>query len=124
MKDKIKEKREKEQATVELMIRLYCKGNHPKESFEKNDGLCKECQDLLEYSKSRSEKCPFMENKTFCNNCKVHCYSPEKREQIKKVMRYSGPRMIFHHPIMAIQHVYYSKKEEIKLKKENMADKK
>ena len=22
------------------------------------------------------ERCPFMENKTFCSACKVHCYKP------------------------------------------------
>ena len=38
---------------------------------------------LLDYAKHRSEKCPFMEEKTFCANCKVHCYKPEVREQIQ-----------------------------------------
>lgn len=27
------------------------------------------------------------------------------KEKIRNVMRYSGPRMILHHPIMAIRHV-------------------
>ena len=53
-----------------------------------------------------------MENKTFCSNCKVHCYSPEMREEIKKVMRFSGPRMIAYHPVMAIRHVKETKKEK------------
>jgi hypothetical protein len=26
------------------------------------------------------------------------------REQIRRVMRYSGPRMIIHHPVLAIWH--------------------
>jgi hypothetical protein len=26
------------------------------------------------------------------------------REQVKKVMRYSGPRMILHHPALAMHH--------------------
>jgi hypothetical protein len=53
-----------------------------------------------------------MESKTFCSNCKVHCYKPEMREKIREVMRFSGPRMIFHHPITAIRHVMESKKEQ------------
>ncbi len=28
----------------------------------------------------------------FCSNCRVHCYSPDMRQQIKKVMRFSGPQ--------------------------------
>lgn len=55
---------------------------------------------------------PFMETKTFCSNCKVHCYKPEMREKIREVMRYSGPRMIFHHPAAAIRHVILTKKEK------------
>ena len=37
-----------------------------------------------------------METKTFCSNCKVHCYKPEMRKKIRAVMRFSGPRMIFY----------------------------
>lgn len=116
-KEKLKKKIQKEQDTVELMIRLYCKGKH--KNYEKGR-LCDECQELLEYSKARSANCPFMENKTFCNNCKVHCYKDEKRQKIKQVMKYSGPRMVFHHPVMAIQHVYYSVREKRKLEKEGI----
>ncbi len=108
--DKINKKRLKEQYVVEEMIRLYCKRNHH------TSGLCKECEELLEYAKLRSEKCPFMKDKTFCSNCKVHCYKPEKREQIRKVMRYSGPRMLFYHPCLAIWHLISSKKEKRRLK--------
>jgi len=34
-------------------------------------------------------------------------------------MRFSGPRMIFHHPIMAIRHVIESKKEKKRMEKNN-----
>lgn len=111
-KARIEKKRIKEQYVVEEMIRLYCKKNH--EGSQKKE-LCTECQELLEYAKLRSQKCPFMENKTFCANCKVHCYKPEKREQIRKVMRFSGPRMLFCHPILAIWHLICSMREKRKL---------
>ena len=103
----IEAKRIKEMQTVEEMIKIYCKGMH-----HTKGGLCDECQELLDYAQLRSSKCPFMENKTFCSNCKVHCYKPDMRNKIKEVMRYSGPRMMFHHPVMAIKHLYYSKKEK------------
>ena len=73
--------------------------------------MCPVCQELSDYAKLRSHKCPFMEQKTFCANCKVHCYKPEKREQIRQVMRFSGPRMLLHHPILAIWHLICSKRE-------------
>ncbi len=108
--DKVEKKRLREQHVVEEMIRLYCKKNHGLINGE----MCQECKELVEYAKLRSEKCPFMKEKTFCANCKVHCYKPEKREKIRKVMRYSGPRMIFYHPILAMWHLITSKKEKMK----------
>ena len=103
------EKRKREQRVVEEMIRLYCRKYHGKTGSRE---LCPSCHNLAEYAKTRSEKCPFMEQKTFCANCKVHCYRPEMREEIRKVMRFSGPRMLFHHPAMAIWHLVCSIREK------------
>ncbi len=103
----IEKKREREKRIVSEMIGLYCRNNHGTRKGE----LCEDCRALVDYSVMRSDNCSFMENKTFCSNCKVHCYKPEMREKIRKVMRYSGPRMIFHHPVMAIRHVAESKRE-------------
>lgn len=102
----ISEKREREKKVVSLMIRLYCRKKHHAKSC-----LCEECGKLEEYARLRSDKCPFMETKTFCSNCKVHCYKPEMREKIREVMRFSGPRMVLYHPVLAIRHVVESKKE-------------
>ncbi len=93
-------KRLREQTVVREMILLYCKKNHPGKEHP-----CPECQELIDYAQERSARCPFMETKTFCANCKVHCYKPEMRERIRKVMRFSGPRMLFYHPLMAIWHL-------------------
>lgn len=112
-RDKIESKREREKRTVALMIRLYCRKQHGMRG-----GLCPDCQALLDYASLRSDKCPFMETKTFCSNCRVHCYKPEMREKIRAVMRFSGPRMIFSHPVMAMRHVIESKREQRRLKKE------
>lgn len=95
------DKREKEMRTVYEMIHLYCREKH------KEKELCEKCLALYEYAKMRIEKCPFMETKTFCSQCKVHCYKKDQREQIRKVMRFSGPRMLLYHPLMAIRHLYY-----------------
>lgn len=107
--EKTERKRQKEIRTVKEMIRMYCTHEHGGKE------LCPECAELYAYAKSRSEHCPFMANKTFCANCTVHCYKPEMREKIRKVMRYAGPRMIFYHPCMAVWHLYTSKREKARL---------
>lgn len=100
-------KREREKEIVSLMIRLYCRKNH-----KAGKTLCPDCQELTRYAIERSNKCPFMETKTFCSNCRVHCYRKDMRERIRKVMAFSGPRMIWHHPILALRHLIESKKEK------------
>lgn len=105
-------KREKE--LVSQMIALYCRKQHGNKQ-----GLCTECAELDNYARQRSDKCPFMETKTFCSNCKVHCYKPVMREKIREVMRFSGSRMIFSHPITAVRHVVETKKEKKRLEKES-----
>ena len=44
---------------------LYCKKKHGGKN-----GLCPECEELDAYARQRSDKCPFMETKTFCSNVK------------------------------------------------------
>ena len=106
-------KREKEKELVTQMISLYCKKKHGG-----RHGLCRDCAELDDYARARSDRCPFIETKTFCSNCKVHCYQPAMRGKIRDVMRFSGPRMIFHHPVTAICHVIETKKEKKRLETE------
>jgi len=111
--NKTEKKRKREQRIVTEMIRLFCRKNHKSEEKD-GQGLCRQCRQLNEYARSRSEHCPFMAEKTFCANCRVHCYKPEMREQIRTVMRFSGPRMILYHPVMALWHLITSKIEKRK----------
>lgn len=90
----IKKKRQKEIKIVTLMIQLYCRYHCDIDE-----------QELIQYASSKIQKCPMMEKKTFCSKCPIHCYQKEMQEKIKRVMRYSGPRMIFYHPILAIKHM-------------------
>lgn len=108
----IEEKRQHEKEIVTCMIQLYChKKHHTKE------GLCPSCQELNQYAIHQSDHCPFMATKTFCSNCKVHCYKPEMRAKIKEVMRFSGPRMLFHYPTATVKHLIESIKEKHRLEK-------
>ncbi len=89
----------RERETVAAMIAIYCRGNH-----DSPGRLCAECRELLDYAGARLERCPFREQKPTCANCPIHCYKPEMREQIRTVMKYAGPRMLFH-PILALLHL-------------------
>ena len=102
-------KRNREKEVVSLMIALYCRKKHGGRT------LCSDCAALDSYARQRSDRCPFMQTKTFCSNCRVHCYKPDMREKIRQVMRFSGPRMLFYHPILAIRHVIETKKEKRRL---------
>ena len=105
---------EKEKKLIPVMIKKYCRGKHK----TRGNMICDECRQLTEYSLFRLEKCPFKVNKKFCSFCKVHCYKPGMREKIKAVMKYSGPRMLFTHPIFALSHVVQMIKYKKRLKKE------
>jgi hypothetical protein len=98
-------KRERE--TVESMLAIFCRDHH-----HTKEELCRECRELAEYARFRLQHCPFQENKTTCGNCPIHCYKPQMREKIREVMRYSGPRMIRHHPLLAIGHMIDGLKKE------------
>jgi hypothetical protein len=90
----------RERRTLAAMIACYCRGVHGT-----REGLCPECQGVLDYATVRLERCPFGENKPTCAKCPIHCYQPQLREQIKAVMGYAGPRMIWRHPILAVRHM-------------------
>ena len=111
---KIESKREREKQVVKEMIRLYCRKCHGTRG-----DICPECQALTDYAMLRSDKCPFMETKTFCSNCRVHCYKRDMREKIRTVMQFSGPRMLLHHPVMAVRHVWEEQKEKRTGRKKN-----
>lgn len=91
---------DEEKRTVNAMIRLFCQGKHGDVS------LCNNCRKLLNYAFERLDKCPQASHKPTCSKCTIHCYSPEMRRQIRIVMRYAGPRMIFYHPLMVLRHLW------------------
>lgn len=89
----------REWQTVAAMIHCYCGDHH--------DGgatLCPECQSLLDYAGLRLDRCRFGTEKPTCANCPVHCYQRARREQVRVVMRYAGPRMLWRHPWLSLRH--------------------
>lgn len=108
-KQTVAEKRDGEKLLVSEMIALYCR----KTTIRRKAACARSARPCMITPCSALNAAPFMETKTFCSACKVHCYKPEMREQIRTVMRWSGPRMLFVHPVLAIRHM----KETMKAKK-------
>jgi hypothetical protein len=91
--------RERERTVVATMIRVYCRGSGH------GGRLCDDCTELLNYARARIEACPFADSKPFCSQCEIHCYEKDMRERIRRVMRFSGPRMLLYHPLVALRHL-------------------
>ena len=83
------------------MVEIYCRKKHDSDKGV----LCEECAELLDYAFRRLEKCPKGNAKSSCRKCEIHCYAPARREKMRQVMRYVGPRMIFIHPWSALLHL-------------------
>jgi hypothetical protein len=59
----------------------------------------------MNYVSLRLDRCRFGKDKPTCAKCPVHCYQSDRREQIKAVMRYAGPRMMLEHPWLSLWHL-------------------
>ncbi|CAE6940183.1 nitrous oxide-stimulated promoter family protein [Vibrio alginolyticus] len=92
--------------TVKAMVEVYCKDHH-----STTGELCAACCELLNYAEVRLDRCPYGEDKPTCNKCPIHCYKPAPKEQMRLVMRYSGPRMLLKHPILAVRHLIHETRE-------------
>jgi predicted amidophosphoribosyltransferase len=90
----------RERKTIKVMIKIFCKRNHKPKST-----LCKDCQKLLEYAFERLSNCSYKKDKPTCRNCVIHCFKEPEKSKLRKIMRYSGPRILFTNPILAINHL-------------------
>ena len=97
----------REEKTVRAMLQMYCHDLH-----HASDGLCPACEELLDYAGKRLSQCPYQGGKTSCAMCPTHCYKPTMREQIRMVMRYAGPQMMYRHPILALYHLFDGRRKE------------
>ena len=90
---------EREQKTRRAMIGTYCRDHHGNRRE-----LCERCAALWSYAQRRVERCPLRADKPTCLNCPVHCYKADRRQEIRVVMRYAGPRMAWRHPVLSLFH--------------------
>ena len=89
----------RELRTVEVMIGIYCRGHHGA-----GGDLCRDCRELWEYTRRRVDGCSFGAEKPTCLNCTTHCFKRDMRHRIRTIMRYAGPRMPWHHPVLTLFH--------------------
>ena len=106
-------RREMEKESLTMMTEIYCNGNHNTAKGE----LCDRCSEFVKYACERTDKCPFMETKTFCSACKIHCYNKEWRPYVKEVMKYAGPRIMLHHPVVGTLHGIVTLNQKMKARK-------
>jgi len=94
-------KLDREKVTILKMVKIYC------DRFHKADGeLCADCQDLAEYAVECVTRCQYGEDKPACGLCPTNCFREGCYTQIAAIMRYSGPRMLLKHPLLAFSHIY------------------
>ena len=96
---RISQRIHREKETIEVMIGMYCRARHG------SLARCDECSGLLSYARRKIDACAFHDVKPACNECRVHCYSSAMRESVRKVMRFSGPRMLVAHPVLSARHM-------------------
>ena len=93
--------------TLASFIQIYCDGHH--QGYERTTAtlktndlqatkgypltLCRDCQKLLAHAFVMRTHCP-LDPKPSCKKCPHHCYAPKYRERIRKVMHYSGKRLL------------------------------
>lgn len=98
---------QRESETIKAMVRIYCKHHHARQVQN-----CESCRDIQNYALDRLQYCPYQEGKTSCKSCPIHCYKPSMKDEVKIVMRYSGPRMMLRHPILTVYHLIDARRSE------------
>lgn len=110
--------------TVTGLCSIYCAGNHhdhertPLVSDASALGvygrrvprLCDECAGHIRYAEKRRAYCP-KDPKPFCAHCDTHCYKADESEWQRQMMRYAGPRSMWHgYAIPGIKHALEARK--------------
>ena len=90
---------EREKRMVDAMVLIYCRAHHGY-----NGAPCVKCAELGVYAKGRLNHCRFQEKKPVCGKCGLTCYNLENKGYAEEVFTYAGPRMIFEHPLLGLQH--------------------
>ncbi len=110
-------KERKDLKVLALFTSVYCAAHHQAESGPLKNlpeelahlqpyMCCDECQNFLLYAIDRRLKCP-LEEKPTCKHCHVHCFRQGHREEVRKIMRYSGRALIRKGRLDLIWHYFF-----------------
>ena len=91
---------------LQKMITLYYNANKDSLSIS-------ECLAFKEYTIKKIMRCPLGDEKTSCAKCRIQCYNEPERSMIQKVMRYSGPRILFRSPVLTLVYLFNRKRAEL-----------
>lgn len=106
--------------TLMRFIELYCRDHHgpPRKApsvltccdLEAVAGkpvwLCPECEKLAAHAFVKRSHCP-MDPKPTCKHCPRHCYAPAYRDRIRKVMAYSGRKLVMRGRLDYLLHLLF-----------------
>lgn len=110
----------REQKTLARFIEVYCHDHHEpadaasiplrtlnvREIIGHIPRLCPECAKLLAHALVKRQNCP-MDPKPMCKHCPKHCYAPTYRQQIRKVMAYSGRKLVLRGRVDYLLHLLW-----------------
>ena len=93
-------RRAREFKMIAAMLRMYCRTHHNLKdtlrSASNVPSFARLCAPALGALRVRR-------GQPTCAKCTVHCYKASMRERVRVVMRWAGPRMLWHHPLLAIR---------------------
>ena len=105
-------------ATLARFIDFYCRRRHrlaPRSPVRikthdvdamvrKPLELCSSCRKLLAHAFVKRMRCP-LSPKPACKHCSSHCYHPNYRRDIQRVMKFSGPRLVLSGGLDYLRHL-------------------
>jgi hypothetical protein len=104
--------------TLVAFVHTYCKRNHqdlPRQEMKsfnvpelsrKPVCLCADCTKLLQHAIVKRTHCP-RDPKPDCKHCPTHCYAPEYRAKIRKVMMFSGRYLVMRGRLDYLWHLFF-----------------
>lgn len=99
---------------IARFTQVWCSGHrHQQRSLQLLPGnlkpveLCPDCSNFVQYAIQKRYKCPLEAEKPSCKHCRIHCYAPEQRALVKKIMAWSGRRMIMRGRLDYLWHYFF-----------------
>jgi hypothetical protein len=83
----------RELKTIRVMVQMYCRDHHGSP-----DPQCRALRRADGVRGARLERCVFGDAKPTLHQLHRPLLHPERREEVRVVMRYAGPRMLLRHP--------------------------